>query len=82
MEKAQKFKVLTGSVCKSHGFGCSTFESSAGKVVDSVASSDDRSCHILKLLSRPCLDVDNLWLADVLFLYVEDVMNACKLQSP
>jgi hypothetical protein len=55
MEKAQKFKVLTGSVCKSHGFGRDVVASSAGKTVESVGSSEGRSCHTLKLLSRPWL---------------------------
>ena len=52
-EKAQKFKVLAGSVCSSHGFGWCAVASSAGSTVDSSDSSEMRSCHILKLLSRP-----------------------------
>jgi hypothetical protein len=53
IEKAQKFKVLTGRVYKSHGFGRGTVASSAGKIVESVGSSEARNCHILRLLSRP-----------------------------
>jgi hypothetical protein len=55
MENAQKLSVLTGSVCKSHGCGRVVAVSSAGKTVENVVSSDVRSCHILKLLSRPWL---------------------------
>jgi hypothetical protein len=53
MEKAQKFKVLTGRVYKSHGFGRGVVASSAGRIVESEVSSEVRNCHILKLLSRP-----------------------------
>jgi hypothetical protein len=55
MEKAQKFSVLTGIVCNSHGCGRVVVVSSAGKTVENVVSSEARSCHILKLLSRPWL---------------------------
>jgi hypothetical protein len=56
MEKAQKFRVFTGSVCRSHGVGRSPGETSAGNAVDSADSSAERTCHILRLLSRPWLE--------------------------
>jgi hypothetical protein len=52
-ENAQKFNVLTGRVYRSHGFGLGVVPSSAGKTVEKLGSSDARSCHILRLLSRP-----------------------------
>lgn len=55
MEKAQKLSVLTGSVCRSHGFRSFAEVCSAGKIADRCASSAARNCHILRLLSRPCL---------------------------